>query len=98
MEFKRSNILSLIRKNSCPDELYIHLDAPFILNSIKKLAVVENRDITTECIVDAHPKADITWFGPSGQRLSSFAEEKVINSTVISSQLHCKFTPFFFES
>ncbi|UJR26198.1 hypothetical protein I4U23_007541 [Adineta vaga] len=62
--------------------------APFILNTIKKLAVVENQDIKTACIVDAYPKADITWFGPSGQRLSSFAEEKIINSTVISSQLH----------
>ncbi|CAF1352673.1 unnamed protein product [Adineta steineri] len=62
--------------------------APFILNSIKKLAVVENRDITTECIVDAYPKSDITWFGPSGQRLSSFAKEITANATVISSQLH----------
>lgn len=70
--------------------LFIYLDAPFILNSIKKLAVQENRDITTECIVDANPKADITWFGPSGQRLSSFAEEKILNATVISSELHCK--------
>lgn len=65
-------------------------DAPFILNSIKKLAVIENQDITTECVVDSYPKADITWYGPSGQRLSSFTEEKIINSTVISSQLHCK--------
>lgn len=52
--------------------------------------MIENEDINTECIVDAHPKADITWFGPSGQRLSSFAEEKTINATVISSKLHCK--------
>ena len=66
-------------------------DAPFILNSIKKLAVIENEDIRTECLVDSYPKADITWYGPSGQRLSSFTEEKIINSTVISSQLHCKF-------
>ncbi|CAF2358063.1 unnamed protein product [Rotaria sp. Silwood2] len=62
--------------------------APFILNSIKKLAVTENHDITTECIVDAYPKSDIVWFGPSGQRLSSFAEEKILNATVISSILH----------
>jgi hypothetical protein len=60
------------------------------LNSYKKLAVIENHDITTECIVDAYPKADITWFGPSDQRLSSFAEEKSMNTTVISSVLHCK--------
>lgn len=52
---------------------------------------MENHDITTECIVDANPKSDITWFGPSGQRLSSFAEEKIINATVVSSQLHCNF-------
>jgi len=52
---------------------------------------VENHDITTECIVDANPKSEITWFGPSGQRLSSFAEEKILNATVISSELHCKF-------
>ncbi len=56
---------------------------------------MENHDITTECIVDANPKSDITWFGPSGQRLSSFAEEKIINATVISSQLHCNL-PFCF--
>jgi hypothetical protein len=73
---------------------FVYLDAPFILNSIKKLAVTENHDITTECVVDAYPKADITWFGPSGQRLSSFAEEKVITATVISSELHCKFILF----
>ena len=65
-------------------------DAPFILNSIKKLAITENRDIITDCIVDAYPKAEITWFGPSGQRLSSFTEEKLLNSTVVSSELHCK--------
>ncbi len=56
---------------------------------------MENHHITTECIVDAYPKSDITWFGPSGQRLSSFAEEKVLNATVISSELHCKL--FFFS-
>jgi hypothetical protein len=67
------------------------------LNTIKKLAVTENNDITTECIVDAHPKADITWFGPSGQRLSSFAEEKALNATVISSELHCMFIISFFN-
>ena len=66
------------------------LDAPFILNTIKKLAIVENQEIYTECLVDAHPRADITWFGPSGQRLSSFTEEKILNSTVISSRLHRK--------
>ncbi|CAF4229585.1 unnamed protein product, partial [Rotaria magnacalcarata] len=62
--------------------------APFILNSIKKLAIQENRDIKTECLVDAYPKGDIVWFGPSGQRLSSFTEEKLLNATVISSILH----------
>ncbi|CAF0814406.1 unnamed protein product [Adineta ricciae] len=62
--------------------------APFILNSIKKLAVIENKDIITACVVDAYPKADITWFGPSAQRLSSFTDEKMLNSTVISSKLH----------
>ncbi|CAF0721711.1 unnamed protein product [Rotaria sp. Silwood1] len=62
--------------------------APFILNSIKKLAVTENHDITTECIVDSYPKSDIVWFGPSGQRISSVIEEKVLNATVISSRLH----------
>jgi len=76
----------------------LRLDAPFILNSIGKLAVIENQDITVECLVDAHPKADITWFGPSGQRLSSFAIEKILNTTVISSELHCKSnrTSFYF--
>ncbi len=74
---------------------FINLDAPFILNSIKKLAVIENHDINTECIVDAYPKADITWFGPSGQRLSSFAEEQTLNATVISSDLHCKLIFYF---
>ncbi|CAF3492851.1 unnamed protein product [Rotaria socialis] len=62
--------------------------APFILNSIKKLAIQENRDIKTECLVDAYPKGDIVWFGPSSQRLSSFTEEKILNATVISSILH----------
>lgn len=58
---------------------------------MKKLAIVKNRNIITECIVDSYPKADIVWFGPLGQRLSSFVEEKVINATVISSVLTCKF-------
>ena len=58
---------------------------------------MENHDINTECFVDAYPKADITWFGPSGQRLSSFTEEKILNATVISSELHCKFNFFLFK-
>ncbi|CAF1597704.1 unnamed protein product, partial [Rotaria sp. Silwood1] len=62
--------------------------APFILNSFNKLAVKENSDITIECFVDSYPKADIIWFGPFGQRLNSFTNEKVYNSTVISSELH----------
>ncbi|CAF1156523.1 unnamed protein product [Rotaria sordida] len=62
--------------------------APFILNSFNKLAVIENSNITTECFVDAYPKADIIWFGPFGQRLSSFTKENIYNSTVISSELH----------
>ena len=55
---------------------------------------MKNQDIKTECIVDAYPRADITWFGPSDQRLSSFTEEKLLNSTVISSVLHCKLNSF----
>jgi hypothetical protein len=69
----------------------ISLDAPLILNSYKKLAVIENDDIRTECLVDAYPKADITWISPSGQILSSFIEERSLNNTVRSSILHCKF-------
>jgi len=71
--------------------LSFYLDAPIILNSYKKLAVVENYDINTKCLVDAYPKADIIWFGPSNQSLSLFTEEKSFNNTVISSELHCKF-------
>ncbi|CAF1291780.1 unnamed protein product, partial [Adineta ricciae] len=61
---------------------------PFILNSYKKLAVVENHDVKTECIVDAYPKPDISWFDPSGQRLSSFTKEKVFNNTITIAELH----------
>ncbi len=67
------------------------LDAPIILNSYKKLAVIENTNINTECLVDAYPKGDIIWFGPFNQRLSSFTHEKSFNNTVISSVLQCKF-------
>ncbi|UJR22794.1 hypothetical protein I4U23_025826 [Adineta vaga] len=62
--------------------------APFILNSYKKLAVVENYDIKTECIVDAYPKAEIIWFDPSNQRLNSFIRENQVNSTTTLSELH----------
>jgi len=67
-----------------------NLDAPIILNSYKKLAVIENTNINTECLVDAYPKGDIIWSGPSNQRLSSFTHEKSFNNTVISSELQCK--------
>ncbi len=53
---------------------------------------MENEGIIAECFVDAYPKADIIWFGPSGQRLNSFTKEKIVNRTVILSELHCKFT------
>ena len=52
---------------------------------------MENYDIRTECFVDAYPKAEIIWFGPSGQGLNSFTKEKFFNKTVVSSELHCKF-------
>jgi len=73
------------------DYLLNLLDAPIILNSYKKFAVIENTNINTECLVDAYPKGDIIWFGPSNQRLSSFTHEKSFNNTVISSELQCKF-------
>ncbi|CAF1664901.1 unnamed protein product, partial [Didymodactylos carnosus] len=62
--------------------------APFILNREKKFAVFEGREIVCECIVDAFPKSEISWYAPSGQRLSSFTEEKSLNATVVVSQLH----------
>lgn len=65
-------------------------DAPVIFDTYQKLAVIENEMITTECFVDAYPKATIQWFSPSGQRLGTFMEEKTLNDTVQSSILHCK--------
>jgi hypothetical protein len=65
-----------------------------ILNSYQKLAVMENDDIRTECLVDAYPKSEITWFGPSGRILSSFTEERSFNNTVRSSILHRMFIYF----
>ena len=53
--------------------------------------MIENEGITTECFVDAYPKANITWFSPLGQGLATFIEEKNVNETVYSSILHCKF-------
>jgi hypothetical protein len=68
------------------------------LNIYNKLAVVEHEAIRTACFVDAYPKAEITWFGPSGQRLNSFTREKFINQTVTSSELDCKFSFVFNQS
>ena len=67
------------------------LDAPLILNSQSKLAVMENDDIRTECLVDAYPKPEITWIGPLGRLLNAFTEERSFNNTIRSSILHCKF-------
>ena len=67
------------------------LDAPLILNSYRKLAVMENEDIRTECLVDGYPKPEIKWTGPSGGILDSFTEERALNNTVRVSILHCKF-------
>ncbi|CAF3452190.1 unnamed protein product [Rotaria socialis] len=61
--------------------------APYILNSYNKVTILENSNITTECVVDAYPNANIIWFGPFGQRLNVFSKEYIINSTVISSKL-----------
>lgn len=66
-------------------------DVPIIFNTYQKLAVIEDEGITTECFVDAYPKANITWFSPLGQGLATFIEEKIVNETVYSSILHCKF-------
>jgi hypothetical protein len=69
----------------------IDLDSPVILNGNRKLAVIDNHEIRTECLVDANPLADITWFGPFEQRLSAFAEDIPLNRTVVSSVLRCKY-------
>ena len=50
---------------------------------------MENSNITTECLVDAYPKANVIWFGPIGQKLTSFSQEKIFNSTIVSSKLYC---------
>lgn len=68
----------------------LDLDRPNIVNWSKKVALLENDDVILECRVDANPRAEIIWFGHRGEQLNAFAEEKLIKSHQISSELHRK--------
>ncbi|CAF3607707.1 unnamed protein product [Adineta steineri] len=62
--------------------------APYILNIHNKLAIIENSEIKTECLVDAYPKADIIWYESSDKNLNLYTKEKLYNNTIVSSELN----------
>ncbi|CAF0779494.1 unnamed protein product [Adineta steineri] len=63
-------------------------NAPYILNIHNKLAIIENSEIKTECLVDAYPKADIIWYESSDKNLNLYTKEKLYNNTIVSSELN----------
>ncbi|CAF4307721.1 unnamed protein product, partial [Adineta steineri] len=64
------------------------INAPYILNIHNKLAIIENSEIKTECLVDAYPKADIIWYESSDKNLNLYTKEKLYNNTIVSSELN----------
>lgn len=66
-----------------------------IIDWSNKVAMLENDAIFMECRVDANPRAEIIWTGPHGEELNVFADEKMIKSNQISSELNCIFLFFF---
>ena len=60
-----------------------------IVDWSNKVALIDQDEIFMECRVDANPRAEISWTGPNGESLNTYAEEKMIKSNQISSELHC---------
>ena len=62
------------------------------MNKNRKIAIDAHghQPFVISCQIDAYPKGEILWFGPTNQRLDHFAEEKLVNRTIVVSTLKCK--------